>query len=103
MFYPVQRLPDQSPQPPSIQEVSASRALGLGAAARARAISALHRLARQAGGSAFRLIPPYGTAIDFGTGEPAFTLRVHRPVGLDALASLERLESRTPTWMGTSI
>jgi cyclopropane-fatty-acyl-phospholipid synthase len=91
MFYPVQRRPDQAPQPPSIHEVSASRAQGVGAAARARAISALHRLARQACGSEFRLVSPDGTAVDFGTGEPAFTLRVHRPIGLDALASLDAL------------
>ncbi len=39
--------------------------------ARERTIAALNRLARQAGGSAFRLVPPDGMAIDFGKGEPA--------------------------------
>ncbi len=56
-----------------------------------RTIAALDRLARQAGGSTFRLVPPDGVAIDFGKGEPAFTLRAHRPSGLDALASLDAL------------
>ncbi len=59
--------------------------------ARERTIAALNRLARQAGGSAFRLVPPDGMAIGFGNGEPAFTLRAHRPSGLDALASLDAL------------
>ncbi len=58
---------------------------------RERTIAALSRLARQAGGSAFRLVPPDGVAIDFGKGEPGFTLRAHRPSGLDALASLDAL------------
>jgi cyclopropane-fatty-acyl-phospholipid synthase len=61
-------------------------------AVRERTVAVLRRLAdQQTGGAAFRLIPPDGAVIDFGRGEPVFTLRVHSPKGLDALASVDGL------------
>src|ERR1700674_2201137 len=76
---------------PSAQQPGSPPTGGLRAAARKRAIAALDGLARQVGGRGFRLVSPDGTAIDFGTGGPAFTLRAHRASGLDALASLDAL------------
>jgi len=61
------------------------------ATARERAIVAMRRLSSQLSGGAFRLEPPDGDAIGFGQGEPAFTIRVTRPAGLDALASFDAL------------
>jgi cyclopropane-fatty-acyl-phospholipid synthase len=61
-------------------------------AARDRTIAALRRVAdRQVGGAPFRLLPGDGSAIDFGQGQPVFTLRVNSPEGLDALASADAL------------
>src|SRR5262249_43269739 len=53
----------------------------------------LRRLAtQQVNGAPFRLVPPDGNAIDFGRGgEPKFILRVVKPEGLDALASVDAL------------
>jgi cyclopropane-fatty-acyl-phospholipid synthase len=65
---------------------------GLRGAARERAVATLRRLAsRQVDGAPFRLVPPDGNAIDFGRGEPTFTLRVVSPEGLDAIASFDAL------------
>jgi len=93
MSCPTQSRPGQSAhdREPSAQQPSSPRAWGLRVAARERTIAALDRLARQTGGSAFRLVPPDGMAIDFGKGEPAFTLRAHRASAIDALTSLDAL------------
>jgi cyclopropane-fatty-acyl-phospholipid synthase len=89
MSYPAQTNPDQATQD---QAPSASSGGGIRGAARERTIAALRRLAGQrTGGAPFRLIPPDGVAIDFGQGDPVFTLRVHDPEGLDALASIDAL------------
>src|SRR5262249_61734709 len=54
--------------------------------------AALRRPAgKQVDGAPFRLVPPDGAAIDFGRGEPKFTLRVLTPEGLDALGSVDAL------------
>ena len=57
---------------------------------RQRAIAAIVTVLSQRG-ELSGLVLPDGAVIDFGAGEPAFTLRVHRPAGLDALASLDAL------------
>ncbi|HXW24689.1 MAG TPA: class I SAM-dependent methyltransferase [Xanthobacteraceae bacterium] len=89
MSYPAQTNPDQAAQP---RPSSAASAGGLRGAARERTVAALRRLAgKQTAGAPFRLIPPDGTPIDFGQGEPVFTLRVRSPEGLDALASVDAL------------
>src|SRR3984893_8350974 len=90
MSYPAQTSSDQAAheRPASPQAASSLRG-----AARERSVAALRRLAtRQVNGAPFRLVPPTGTAIEFGRGgEPVFTLRVVAPEGLDALASLDAL------------
>ena len=93
MSYPAQRRPDQSvhDRQPSAEQLSSPRARSPRASAPERTIDALSRLAHQTGGSAFCLVQPNGIAIDFGNGEPAFTLRTHNVSGLDALASLDAL------------
>jgi cyclopropane-fatty-acyl-phospholipid synthase len=73
------------------QQATGSRSSGLRAAARQQAIVAMRRLGSLAGGSAFRLVLPDGNAIGLGQGEPAFTIRLMRPAGLDALASCDAL------------
>ena len=93
MSYSAQRRPDQSvhDRQPSAEQLSSPRARSPRASAPERTIDALSRLAHQTGGSAFCLVQPNGIAIDFGNGEPAFTLRTHNVSGLDALASLDAL------------
>jgi cyclopropane-fatty-acyl-phospholipid synthase len=89
MSYPAQTNPDQATQD---RAPTASATGGLRGAARERTIAALRRLAgRRTEGAPFRLIPPDGMAIDFGHGEPAFTVRVHGEDGLDALGSVDAL------------
>jgi len=88
MSYSDQRRADQSTHDP---RPGAPPARAFRTAPRERTIAALRRLAGQADGSTFRLVSPDGTAVDFGKGQPAFTLRVRRPSGLDALASLDAL------------
>jgi cyclopropane-fatty-acyl-phospholipid synthase len=91
MSYPAQTSSDQATHDRPASAPSAAG--GLREAARERTVAALRRLATQQGdGAPFRLVPPDGNAIDFGRGgEPVFTLRVIRPEGLDALASLDAL------------
>lgn len=93
MSYPVQSRsnrsdPDRSPR---AQQPPLGRKRGFRTAARERTIAALRRLVARVEGQAFCLISPDGDAISFGKGEPSFTLRVHRPSGLDALSSLDAL------------
>src|ERR1700741_1187115 len=88
MSYPAQTTTAQTHQ----RAASPAAAGGLRGAARERAVAALRRLAtQQVDGAPFRLVPPDGNAIDFGRGEPRFTLRVVRPEGLDAIASFDAL------------
>jgi cyclopropane-fatty-acyl-phospholipid synthase len=90
MSYPAQTNPDQATQDRAPTTSSAGG--GLRGAARERAIAQFRRLAgQQVDGVPFRLVPPDGNAIDFGQGEPAFTVRVHDNDGLDALASVDAL------------
>jgi cyclopropane-fatty-acyl-phospholipid synthase len=93
MAYPAPNSSDQSVNAPrqGAPELSASRWQGLRIAARERTIATLRRLADEARGSAFRLVLPDAEAIDFGKGDAAFTVRVNRPSGLDALTSLDAL------------
>ena len=88
MSYQAQTSSDQA-----TDRAASPSAGGLRGAARERTVAALRRLAsKQVNGAPFRLVPPDGNAIDFGRGgEPVFTLRVVRPEGLDALASLDAL------------
>jgi len=89
MSYQAQTDTDQSTHQ---RPASPAAAGGLRGAARERTIAALRRLAaKQVDGAPFRLVPPDGAAIDFGRGEPKFTLRVLTPEGLDALASVDAL------------
>jgi cyclopropane-fatty-acyl-phospholipid synthase len=93
MSYPVRSRsnrsdPDRSPR---AQQPLLGRKRGFRTAARERTIAALRRLVARVEGQAFCLISPDGDAISFGKGEPSFTLRVHRPSGLDALSSLDAL------------
>src|SRR5215472_5378599 len=88
MSYQAQTSSDQN-----TNRAASPSAGGLREATRERTVAALRRLAtKQVNGAPFRLVPPDGNAIDFGRGgEPVFTLRVVKPEGLDALASLDAL------------
>jgi cyclopropane-fatty-acyl-phospholipid synthase len=64
----------------------------IGGLAREHAVSALRRFAEShSGGAPFRLVLADGSAIEFGRGDPVFTLRAHGPEGMTALASLDAL------------
>jgi len=93
MSYPVQSRSDRSDpdRSPRAQQQPLGRTRGFRTAARERTIAALRRLVARVEGQAFCLISPDGDAISFGKGDPSFTLRVHRPSGLDALSSLDAL------------
>jgi cyclopropane-fatty-acyl-phospholipid synthase len=87
MTFQTQTNPDEA-----AQDQAPAASGGIRGAARERTIAALRRLAgQQVGGAPFRLVPPDGNAIDFGTGEPVFTMRVVDPEGLDAIASIDAL------------
>jgi cyclopropane-fatty-acyl-phospholipid synthase len=64
----------------------------IGGLAREHVVLVLRRFAEShSGGAPFRLVLPDGSAIEFGRGDPVFTLRAHGPEGMTALASLDAL------------